>query len=93
MVTEENRRPLMSEEEFEKYVKDNMYNSNGSLKLFINSYIATGKFKSVRRAIKRGHMSMLGVIYPKRPFNNRGTKDSLLKQKIYGVLNSRQQQV
>jgi hypothetical protein len=34
-------------------------------------YGAVQRFKSVRRAIRRGHVSPSGVIYPKRPFNNR----------------------
>lgn len=42
------------------------------------------KFKSSNRAIKRGHMSTIGSIYPNRPFNNRKNKDFQdLKRKIY----------
>ena len=54
--------PLMKEEEFKDYLVDNR-----SLK----SFNAVGKFKSVRRAIRRGHVSGFGQIYPRRPFNNR----------------------
>jgi hypothetical protein len=37
-----------------------------------SSYAAVSRFKSIRRAIKRGHVDMFfGSIYPKRPFNNR----------------------
>lgn len=40
-------------------------------KLYLIDYTGVTKFKSVRRAIKRGLVSNLGIVYPKRPFNNR----------------------
>lgn len=55
-------RNLMDQEEFEKYITD-----SNILKIFE----AIGKFKSVQRAIKRGHVTIEGIIMPKRPFNNR----------------------
>ena len=45
------------------------FKDNGTL--FLQTYIAVQRFRSVRRAIRRGHVSMSGVIYPRRPFNNR----------------------
>lgn len=51
----------MTEEEFKEYI------NAGSLKIFT----AVNKFKSVRRAIRRGHCSPLGEPYPRRPYNNR----------------------
>lgn len=37
-----------------------------------SNYSAVSKFKSVRRAIRRGHVDLIfGFIYPSRPFNNR----------------------
>lgn len=51
------------------------------------SYIDTSgvrRFKSVHRAYRRGHCSISGTIYPRRPFNNR--KDRPIeneKRKIY----------
>lgn len=54
-------RELMSQEEFEKYI------GVGQPKVFG----ATRRFKSLRRAIKRGCISPLGEIYPRKPFNNR----------------------
>lgn len=78
-------RDLMSQEEFEKYIAE-----NSGLKTFI----AVGKFKSVFRAIKRGHVAINGVIYPKRPFNNgantskrkgvHSRDNNELKKSIYG---------
>lgn len=55
-------RSLMSQEEFEKYLAE-----NSGLKTFE----AVSKFKSVNRAIRRGHVAPNGLIIPKRPFNNR----------------------
>lgn len=56
-----------------------------------NGYSAVAKFKSVRRAIKRGHVDlMLGIVYQKRPFNNRqptpGRSNNQLKKKVYGQI-------
>jgi hypothetical protein len=54
------------------------------------NYSAVSKFKSVRRAIKRGHMSIHGIVYPDRPFNNRrntiGRNQNIQKKKIYEQL-------
>lgn len=54
-----------------------------------NNYSAVSKFKSVRRAIRRGHVDLVfGAVYPNRPFNNRkpttGRTHNQLKKKIYG---------
>lgn len=34
------------------------------------------KFKSINRALRRGHLSIDGYIYPSRPFNNRANTSS-----------------
>ena len=39
--------------------------------LSFRTYYAVGRFRHVRRAIRRGHVSIYGDIYPTRPFNNR----------------------
>lgn len=87
MEEEKVERTLMSQEEFEDYI----YKNSG-----LKTFIATGKFKSVRRAIKRAHVIDNGMLIPKRPFNNRanssdrkrvhsrGTNE--LKKKIYAQL-------
>lgn len=90
-------RTLMGEEEFEDYLKDNRvdivkdFYENGILHL--RTYEAVKRFKSVRRAIRRGHVSLDGVIYPKRPFNNAKHKKGSLndeKKRIYEQLKHRQ---
>lgn len=90
-------RPLMGEEEFKDYLEDNrvdivkdFYENNV---LHLRTYDAVKRFKSVRRAIKRGHVSLDGVIYPKRPFNNARYKKGSLndeKKRIYEQLKRRQ---
>ena len=90
-------RELMSLEEFEKYVsyEDKKSKEDPHLELDLEHFVnfeAVKKFKSVRRAFRRGHISPYGVIYPKRPFSNkkptRGRAMNELKKKIYGELKS-----
>lgn len=86
-------RTLMGEEEFKDYLKDNrvdiakdFYENNI---LHLRTYEAVKRFKSVRIAIKRGHISLDGIIYPKRPFNNAKHKKGSLndeKKRIYEQL-------
>lgn len=86
-------RTLMGEEEFKDYLKDNrvdivkdFYENNI---LHLRTYEAVKRLKSVRRAIKRGHISLDGIIYPKRPFNNAKHKKGSLndeKKRIYEQL-------
>ena len=90
-------RPLMGEEEFKDYLKDNrvdvvkdFYEDNI---LHLRTHEAVKRFKSVRRAIKRSHISLDGIIYPKRPFNNAKHKKGSLndeKKRIYEQLKHRQ---
>lgn len=67
-------RPLMSEKEFKDYMKNNRVDIVGDFYergiLHLRTYEAVSRLKSVRRAIRRGHVSLDGFIYPKRPFNN-----------------------
>ena len=90
--------PLLSEEAFkerltkfkddiEKYKereqeKLDEFMKNGTLCL--TDFSGVKKFKSIRRAIRRGHVSIYGQIYPKRPFKN--TKNNKYKRIIYGQL-------
>ena len=68
-------RPLMSEGEFKDYMEKNRVDIVGDFYekgiLHLRTYEAVSKFKSVRRAIKRGYVSLDGIIFPKRPFNNK----------------------
>lgn len=90
-------RPLMSEEEFKDYMEKNRVDIVGDFYergiLHLRTFEAVSKFKSVRRAIRRGHVSLDGIIFPKRPFNNaKHGKNSLndRKKKIYEQLKHRQ---
>ena len=48
--------------------------------LYLRSFMGVSKYKSIRRAIRRGNVSIFGDLYPRRPYNNRGTKDSKVKR-------------
>ena len=74
----------------EKIVED--FVRDGSLPRW-NNYHAVSKFKSVRRAIRKGYVDLFtGAVYPRRPFSNkkptRGRKMNELKKQIYGLLKS-----
>lgn len=90
-------RPLMSEEEFKDYMEKNRVDIVGDFYekgiLHLRTFEAVKRFKSVRRAIRKGYVSLDGFIYPKRPFNNaKHGKNSLndRKKKIYEQLKHRQ---
>lgn len=54
--------------------------------LHLRDYSGVKKFKSIRRAIRRGHVSIYGDVYPKRPFKNiKTTKGSITykKRRLY----------
>lgn len=83
-------RRLMSQEEFENYI------SKGIMVLHLITYGGVHRFKSIRRAIRRNHVTTEGIIMPRRPFNNRSNTSKRkgvhirstneLKKKIYGQL-------
>ncbi len=68
-------RSLMGEKEFKEYLQKNHkdirkeFYDNDTLNLI--TYDGVNKFKSIRRAIKRSHASLEGVVYPKKPFHNK----------------------
>lgn len=83
-------RDLMSQEEFEDYI------SKGIIVLHLITYDGVHRFKSIRRAMRRGHVTTEGIVMPRRPFNNRANtskrkgvhsrRTNELKKKIYGQL-------
>lgn len=83
-------RDLMSQEEFEDYI------SKGIIVLHLITYDGVHRFKSIRRAMRRGHVTAEGIVMPRRPFNNRANTSKRkgvhsrstteLKKKIYGQL-------
>lgn len=83
-------RDLMNQEEFENYI------SKGIIVLHLITYDGVHRFKSVRRAMRRGHVTAEGIVMPRRPFNNRANTSKRkevhsrstneLKKKIYGQL-------
>ena len=81
-------RDLMSQEEFEDYI------SRGIIVLHLITYDGVHRFKSIRRAMRRGHVTTEGIIMPRRPFNNKANTSKRrgihsrstneLKKRIYG---------
>lgn len=57
----------MAEQRHLERIQD--FKKNGTLSF--RTFIAVNRFRHVRRAIRRGHVSIYGDIFPKRPFNNR----------------------
>ena len=47
------------------------YDSRVLYTIMMGLFAAAKKVKSIRRSIKRGKISMTGMLFPKRPFNNR----------------------
>lgn len=84
---EENKvqRELMSEEEFEEHIH------NRIMPLHLVTYEAVRKYKSVRRAIRRGHVTSEGIIMPSRPFNNK--KNSCKRGKHSRPMNEEKKRV
>ena len=84
---EENKvqRELMSEEEFKEYIH------NRIIPLHLATYEAVRKYKSIRRAIRRGSVTSEGIIMPSRPFNNR--KNSCKRGKHSRQMNEEKKRV
>lgn len=86
-MEEAKTRSLMSEEELKRYLKnpvEELYENNT---LYLRNFYGVSRFKSIRRAIRRGQAHIDGTIYPRRPFNNRSPrKVNELKKQIYGQL-------
>lgn len=61
--------------------------------LHLGTYEAVSKFKSVRRAQRRGLVTPYGTVAPRRPFNNRkrtlGREFQVKKENIYGQIKQR----
>ena len=90
------QKPI-SEEEFKEKAKEmamerhiarvKAFNENKILSL--RTFEGVGKYKSIRRAIRRGHVSLYGDIYTNRPFSNRKRKkgtDTYNRRIIHGQL-------
>lgn len=88
---EENKRELMSEEEFKAHISKIVFNPM--------TFIGNSKFKSMGRAYRRGHIHYDGTLYPRKPYNNRKNTSSRRgvcsrvlneeKRKIYGYIKNR----
>lgn len=62
--------------------------------LYLVNFEGVKRFKSIRRAIRKGLVSPLGIIYPKRPFNNRKNRPlEDKKRRIYDQIKKSNVQV
>jgi hypothetical protein len=88
----------ISQEEFEKKIhevaeanrkkiEEDFYGKEpGKEILHLRDYSGVRKFKSIRRAIRKGYVSLFGEVYPKRPFKNiKSKKGSItyMKKRYY----------
>lgn len=76
----------------EKVEKEPIINEGMPINLKV--FDGVSKFKSIRRAMRRGHVTPWGTVAPKRPFNNRSRKKGtrpleIEKERIYGQLKHR----
>lgn len=67
---------------------------NEGMPINLKVFDGVSKFKGVRRAMGRGHVTPWGTVAPKRPFNNRSRKKGtrpleIEKERIYGQLKHR----
>ena len=86
-VAEANRRKI--EEDF--YGKE-----PGKEILHLRDYSGVRKFKSIRRAIRKGYVSLFGEVYPKRPFKNIKSKKgniTYMKKRYYEQLTHKNRKV
>lgn len=79
-----------------KKTKEPQYTEPGMMS-HLAVYSAVGKYRSIGRAIRKGHVTSWGEEVPKRPFNNRkrtsGRELQISKEKIYGELKYRSRAV
>lgn len=90
------KKPV-SDEEFQEKIhsvaeanREKLVKDFGDGIIHLKDYNGIRKFSSIRRAIRRGHVSLFGDIYPRRPFNNRKRNKkgdvTYERRKIYGQL-------
>ena len=83
IVTE--TKNMMTVEELKKHLAEN---------LNLKDFRCVSLFKSVGRALRRGHITPYGTIIPRRPFNNRkhtaGREMNESKKRIYAELVDKQ---
>lgn len=95
MEARELKTPMTEEELKEELARKKQEYINNVVKDFDNgvlhifSFNGVSKFKSIRRAIRRGKVDLFtGVVYPRRPFNNRkptpGRRFNESRKEIYG---------
>ena len=92
----------VSEKVFKEKIKDVVKHNRTTLienfekgVLHLIDFNGVKKFKSIRRAIRRGHVSIFGEVYPKRPFKNISRPNGSVtykKKRMYEQLKHRNKQ-
>ena len=95
-MEEEATQNPVSQEEFEEKLQQAVEANNKRLAkefaegtLFLRNFAGVGKFKSIRRAIRRGRVSLWGDVYPNKPYNNRKSHKKSInseKRRLYEQL-------
>ena len=83
----------ISEEEFKKQIHEAAIANHQKVIedfskgiLHLRDYSGVKKFKSIRKAIRKGYVSIYGDVYPKRPFKNIKSKRgniTYMKKRLY----------
>lgn len=76
----------MSENNYRQVMEDFFGHRPGEEILHLRDYSGVKRFKSIRRAIRKGYVSVFGDIYPKRPFKNIKSKKgniTYMKKRLY----------
>ena len=76
----------MEENNYNQIMKDFFDNKPGEEILHLRDYSGVKKFKSIRKAIRKGYVSVFGDVYPKRPFKNIKSKKgniTYMKKRLY----------
>lgn len=108
MEEEKLEQAPISQEEFEKKIhevaeanrrkiEEDFYGKEpGKEILHLRDYSGVRKFKSIRRAIRKGYVSLFGEVYPKRPFKNIKSKKgniTYMKKRYYEQLTHKNRKV
>lgn len=76
----------MAENNYRQVMSDFFDHKPGEEILHLRDYSGVKRFKSIRRAIRKGYVSVFGDVYPKRPFKNIKSKKgniTYMKKRLY----------
>ena len=93
----------ISEEEFKKQIHEAALANHQKVLddfakgiLHLSDYSGVKRFKSIRRAIRKGKVSIYGDVYPKRPFKNIKSKKgnvTYMRKRLYEQFTHKKEKV